>query len=301
MEGEITPVLLRAAIDDESPISCCLFEGGGATAGSSSSKAAAARDRFEEEKDRILRDLQQMINRYNECFHRLRRASADVDALRRENLDLVAEKLHLTFLVDDREASAAAAAAAAGAKRKETKKSAIGGDDPDPGASDGGERNGGTRGGIPKSISIRSRGFLATAAAAAAAVGGRGGGGEASWRPQRLRVPAVLPRDVRKPLISATFHMAQEGGEEAEGEEEEVEVEVYSQGMEKTELCNKWGEPGGCPYAARCRFAHGMEELRPVLRHPRYKTQLCRMLGNGGECPYGHRCHFRHALPNPQP
>ncbi|XP_020107802.1 uncharacterized protein LOC109723738 isoform X2 [Ananas comosus] len=196
MEGEITPVLLRAAIDDESPISCCLFEGGGATAGSSSSKAAAARDRFEEEKDRILRDLQQMINRYNECFHRLRRASADVDALRRENLDLVAEKLHLTFLVDDREASAAAAAAAAGAKRKETKKSAIGGDDPDPGASDGGERNGATRGGIPKSISIRSRGFLATAAAAAAAVGGRGGGGEASWRPQRLRVPAVLPRDL---------------------------------------------------------------------------------------------------------
>lgn len=72
---------------------------------------------------------------------------------------------------------------------------------------------------------------------------------------------------------------------------------MYKQGTAKTELCNKWGETGCCPYADRCRFAHGIDELRPVIRHPRFKTQLCRMMGAGGHCPYGHRCHFRHAQP----
>ncbi|MQL89790.1 hypothetical protein Taro_022371 [Colocasia esculenta] len=43
-------------------------------------------------------------------------------------------------------------------------------------------------------------------------------------------------------------------------------------------------------------FAHGIAELRPVIRHPRYKTEICRMILSGGTCPYGHRCHFRHAL-----
>jgi butyrate response factor 1 len=39
-----------------------------------------------------------------------------------------------------------------------------------------------------------------------------------------------------------------------------------------------------------------MEELRYVLRHPRYKTELCRMVAAGGKCSYAHRCHFRHTL-----
>lgn len=79
-------------------------------------------------------------------------------------------------------------------------------------------------------------------------------------------------------------------------EEEPLELEVYNQGMFKTELCNKWQETGECPYGDNCQFAHGVEELRPVLRHPRYKTEVCRMVLNGVVCPYGHRCHFRHAL-----
>lgn len=76
-------------------------------------------------------------------------------------------------------------------------------------------------------------------------------------------------------------------------------MEVFSQGMEKTELCNKWRGTGvdDCPYGDQCRFAHGVEELRPVLRHPRYKTQVCRMFGTDTGCPYGHRCHFRHVGP----
>lgn len=72
--------------------------------------------------------------------------------------------------------------------------------------------------------------------------------------------------------------------------------EVYSQGMFKTELCNKWQETGTCPYGDNCQFAHGIAELRPVIRHPRYKTEVCRMVLAGDSCPYGHRCHFRHSL-----
>jgi butyrate response factor len=75
-----------------------------------------------------------------------------------------------------------------------------------------------------------------------------------------------------------------------------VELEVYNQGMLKTELCNKWEETGACPYGDQCQFAHGVSELRPVIRHPRYKTQVCRMVLAGEVCPYGHRCHFRHTL-----
>ncbi|KAG0489247.1 hypothetical protein HPP92_008058 [Vanilla planifolia] len=75
-----------------------------------------------------------------------------------------------------------------------------------------------------------------------------------------------------------------------------VELEVYTQGMFKTELCNKWQESGECPYGEHCQFAHGIDELRPVIRHPRYKTELCRMVLVGDTCPYGHRCHFRHSV-----
>jgi len=79
-------------------------------------------------------------------------------------------------------------------------------------------------------------------------------------------------------------------------EEEPLEMVVYNQGMFKTELCNKWQETGTCPYGDHCQFAHGIGELRPVIRHPRYKTEVCRMVLAGVVCPYGHRCHFRHAL-----
>ncbi|KAD1573175.1 hypothetical protein E3N88_02423 [Mikania micrantha] len=77
---------------------------------------------------------------------------------------------------------------------------------------------------------------------------------------------------------------------------EGLEFEVYNQGMSKTELCNKWQETGTCPYGDTCHFAHGISELRPVIRHPRYKTEVCRMVLAGDICPYGHRCHFRHSL-----
>ncbi|XP_031475574.1 uncharacterized protein LOC116247539 [Nymphaea colorata] len=32
----------------------------------------------------------------------------------------------------------------------------------------------------------------------------------------------------------------------------------------KTEMCRSWEETGACRYGARCQFAHGKQELRPV-------------------------------------
>ncbi|KAL8472824.1 hypothetical protein ACS0TY_029880 [Phlomoides rotata] len=78
--------------------------------------------------------------------------------------------------------------------------------------------------------------------------------------------------------------------------EQPLKLEVYNQGMLKTELCNKWQQTGTCPYGDNCQFSHGIKELHPVLCHPRYKTEVCRMVLNNGSCPYGHRCHFYHSL-----
>ncbi|KAF3339639.1 zinc finger CCCH domain-containing protein 9-like protein [Carex littledalei] len=131
---------------------------------------------------------------------------------------------------------------------------------------------------LPKSISIRSSGYLkmnqpAPQGPQKVLVGL---GGNKSGEEKRIQAPVL--KEVGEDISSA------------------LEVEVYNQGMFKTELCNKWEESGECPYGEHCQFAHGISELRPVLRHPRYKTELCRMVLAGEACPYGHRCHFRHTL-----
>ncbi|XP_009774204.1 zinc finger CCCH domain-containing protein 15 [Nicotiana tabacum] len=125
---------------------------------------------------------------------------------------------------------------------------------------------------LPKSISVRSNGYLKTIHA--------GGGSR--------------PQTSTKSVHTAQKVYVKGGGNKKE--EQPLELEVYNQGMFKTELCNKWQETGACPYGNNCQFAHGIEELRPILRHPRYKTEVCRMVLNGDPCPYGHRCHFRHTL-----
>ncbi|XP_068441847.1 mRNA decay activator protein ZFP36L1 isoform X2 [Clinocottus analis] len=62
----------------------------------------------------------------------------------------------------------------------------------------------------------------------------------------------------------------------------------------KTELCRSFTESGLCKYGGKCQFAHGMDELRDLNRHPRYKTEPCRTFHTIGFCPYGIRCHFVH-------
>ncbi|KAF8378661.1 hypothetical protein HHK36_030010 [Tetracentron sinense] len=147
---------------------------------------------------------------------------------------------------------------------------------------------------LPKSISIRSSGYLKMNQAG-------GSNGCPSRSTNRLRVPS--------PVIGGTASILKIWGfvnvfatqqrvymPEEKKDEEPLELEAYSQGMFKTELCNKWQETGTCPYEDQCQFAHGIPELRPVIRHQRYKTEVCRMVLGGDRCPYGHRCHFRHAL-----
>ncbi|XP_052729975.1 zinc finger CCCH domain-containing protein 15 isoform X2 [Vigna angularis] len=134
---------------------------------------------------------------------------------------------------------------------------------------------------LPKSISVRSNGYLKMAQSAALATNNNVTRNKGATRP---RATATPPEAVKVYV---------RGGQK---EEEPLEMVVYNQGMFKTELCNKWQETGTCPYGDHCQFAHGIGELRPVIRHPRYKTEVCRMVLAGVVCPYGHRCHFRHAL-----
>lgn len=62
----------------------------------------------------------------------------------------------------------------------------------------------------------------------------------------------------------------------------------------KTELCRSYEETGQCKYNAKCQFAHGEEELRPVKRHPKYKTEKCKPFHATAICNYGAKCTFIH-------
>lgn len=75
---------------------------------------------------------------------------------------------------------------------------------------------------------------------------------------------------------------------------QEIETELTKQNLYKTELCRNWKETGVCRYGSKCQFAHGDDELRGVLRHPKYKTEICRQYHTTGACSYGKRCRFVH-------
>lgn len=63
----------------------------------------------------------------------------------------------------------------------------------------------------------------------------------------------------------------------------------------KTELCRNWCNNVPCPHAKYCAFAHGFQELRPVVRSEKYRTKICKNWKIAGYCPYEHRCQFIHA------
>ncbi|KAI8340828.1 hypothetical protein BC941DRAFT_467996 [Chlamydoabsidia padenii] len=69
----------------------------------------------------------------------------------------------------------------------------------------------------------------------------------------------------------------------------EKETHLY-----KTEYCRNWTELGECRYGKKCRYAHGITELRKISRHNRYKTKICRAYHVEGTCHYGNRCTFIH-------
>ncbi|XP_039827525.1 putative zinc finger CCCH domain-containing protein 21 [Panicum virgatum] len=218
---------------------------------SSSLRVSKEQDSEVQKAERLLRAI---TERYNDCFLRLRNATAELADLRRERIRLGAENLHLSLLLEElvvAEQRNQASAVALTPPLKPVQAEAASGC-------------------APKSISIRSKSFISPKQPLR------------EIQPQRLRVRASPAKE-------------DTGGKEKD--DGEVEMEAYGQGTLKTELCNKW-ERGACPYDGRCRLAHGMEELRPVIRHPRYKTLACQLFAAGSGCPYGHRCHFLHSLPS---
>jgi butyrate response factor 1 len=74
----------------------------------------------------------------------------------------------------------------------------------------------------------------------------------------------------------------------------DIEEELTKQPRYKTEMCQSWMGTGACRYGGKCQFAHGKDELNPVIRHPKYKTEICKTFSTTGQCPYGKRCRFVH-------
>nr|XP_011464074.1 PREDICTED: zinc finger CCCH domain-containing protein 15 [Fragaria vesca subsp. vesca] len=253
----------------------------------------------------LVQNRQEMVNRHSLCLKRLHEAAEEADALRRENSHLrnvnveLNKQLNLLIHASIQKEIEASSSSAASQPRSpfgivngirglsiDGKSSTHEEEDlsdysPTSDVMDNEEAENVNveRIALPKSISVRSSGYVKlpplSAATKAAA---------------RTRIAA---RSRTAKPVSASQKVYVQGGKK---EEVPLELEVFNQGMFKTELCNKWQETGDCPYKDHCQYAHGVKELRPVIRHPRYKTEVCRMVLAGDVCPYGHRCHFRHAL-----
>ncbi|XP_028553775.1 zinc finger CCCH domain-containing protein 9-like isoform X1 [Dendrobium catenatum] len=135
---------------------------------------------------------------------------------------------------------------------------------------------------LPKCISIRSTRHLKIHQM----------GGTSSESNRNIRHRPTTPMMKQKVCLGGAEN--KDGGEA----EDAVELDVCNLRLFKSKLCKNWQKNGECPYGQQCHFTHGIGELRPVIRHPRYKTELCRMILAGDTCPYGHRCHFRHSIYN---
>ncbi|XP_066309276.1 zinc finger CCCH domain-containing protein 9-like isoform X1 [Miscanthus floridulus] len=240
---------------------------------------------------RLALQYQEVADRYELCLARLADAVDEAAALHRENAELRvanADLMRRLALLSGIGKQAAAAAIADEVRR-------LGFGDHKHAAKECAPEKPAV---LPKSISVRSSDYLKMN------------------NPKKVQAPATPAANNHKPRASNQTNASSQrvyskgnGGDKkgeepkepphtaaAGGMELDGELEVYNQGTFKTELCNKWEETGACPYGDQCQFAHGVAELRPVIRHPRYKTQVCRMVLGGEVCSYGHRCHFRHTL-----
>ncbi|XP_057809272.1 zinc finger CCCH domain-containing protein 14-like [Salvia miltiorrhiza] len=222
-------------------------------------------------------EYQQLYNRYTLCLAQLHDSIEEADALRRDNESLrlsnadLSHRIALLFsrdrlLSDFNRLNVASPSVAVPRAAHLTATQPLA-------EHNRVERRNTERVTLPKSISVRTSGYLKMTRP------GRDTAGD-----KAVSQPTAALREQQRVYVGGS---TKENGEE---------LDVYNQGMTKTELCNKWQETGACPYGENCQFAHGINELRPVIRHPRYKTEVCRMVLAGDVCPYGHRCHFRHSL-----
>ncbi|XP_021296703.1 zinc finger CCCH domain-containing protein 14 [Herrania umbratica] len=208
---------------------------------------------------RLILEYRQLCDHYELCFTRLQALIRELESLRKENTDLRTANTELIKLLSLH--SSSQAAMNRNLQREEVSDLNVKTWER---RSSNGQRNS-----LPKSVSVRSSSYLKVNQQ------------QGSSNQQRVFNPSrrmYVPPEAKKELENA------------------MELEVYNQGTVKTELCNKWQETGTCPYGDQCQFAHGITELRPVIRHPKYKTEVCRVVLAGQACPYGHRCHFRHSL-----
>jgi len=118
--------------------------------------------------------------------------------------------------------------------------------------------------------------------------------------------PALTSTEEKKNTSTrGSNNKANVSSEEKKNRSPESKVGKLKSKLYKTELCRSWRYAGSCRYLAKCKFAHGIPELRPVQRSKKYKTQLCNKWNTFGYCPYGDRCQFLHGipvgLPNMQP
>ncbi|KAL6186532.1 hypothetical protein ACLB2K_042652 [Fragaria x ananassa] len=252
----------------------------------------------------LVQNRQEMVNRHSLCLKRLHEAAEEADALHRENSHLrnvnveLNKQLSLIHASIQKEIEASSSSVASrprspfgivngirglsiDGKSSTHEEEDLSDHSPTSDVMDNEEAENVNveRIALPKSISVRSSGYLKLPPVKAAT--------NAAARTR------IAPRSRTAKPVSASQKVYVQGGKK---EEVPLELEVFNQGMFKTELCNKWQETGDCPYKDHCQYAHSVEELRPVIRHPRYKTEVCRMVLAGDVCPYGHRCHFRHAL-----
>lgn len=153
----------------DSPSSCVSHGRGGGNGGYRSRLGVSVEQGSEvREAERLLRAI---AERYDDCFIRLRDATAKLTDLRRERLRLSAENLHLSLLLEDLETE----------QRKQA--SAVAPTPPPKPVEEA------ARGAAPKSISIRSKGYISQ----------KQPQGEAE--PQRLRVRAPSAMEVSPQIL----------------------------------------------------------------------------------------------------
>lgn len=220
MEEELVLPLSSSSIS-ATPTSCCsCVVAAGET--SSSAEAGVAAELFEFQRQQILHKLQGTVDCYNDCFQSLRLALDDLELLRQENLALRGENLGLSLLLEEREKEVLSAApgggGALGASSGIRQIGAVGTDNvpPEEGI-DAGNGKTGAHGVVPKSISIRSKGFLAAKDPASgggcASPEDVGGSSDTVFRPSRplpldslqvrmvhLTVPCAFPFFKIKPI-----------------------------------------------------------------------------------------------------
>uniref|UniRef100_A0ACD5VJ46 Uncharacterized protein n=1 Tax=Avena sativa TaxID=4498 RepID=A0ACD5VJ46_AVESA len=228
---------------------------------------------------RLALQYQEVVDRYELCLSHLAEAVDEAAALRRENAELRMANGDLARRIAMLGGGKQTAAVAIADEIRRFR-----------GLGDQKERAPEKLAVLPKSISVRSNDYLKMNQPATPAVYNRKPRASNPTNPSaQKRADGGMKWGDEKKALHKDQQSDASGGAAAE-------LDVCNQGMFKTELCNKWEETGACPYGDQCQFAHGVSELRPVIRHPRYKTEVCRMVLNGQVCPYGHRCHFRHSL-----